>query len=324
MKVYKATDKDMKCRGLQYEIGKTVESEGPLSLCNNGLHACEAPLELFDYYSPADGSRYFEAEADDVSQERSENSSKIVAKKLTLGAEIGIPGLVKAHVEYVKAHTTTEHTDPKQATAGDSGAATAGDSGAATAGSYGAATAGFYGAATAGSYGAATAGSYGAATAGFYGAATAGSYGAATAGDSGAATAGFRGAATAGSYGAATAGSYGAATAGFRGAATAGDSGAATAGNSGAATAGSYGAATAGFRGAATARGSAASGENGMSVVRGNGVKAKGGLGAVIVIAIENDDDYAIKEWKAGVIDGKTLKADTWYTLKDGEFVEVE
>ena len=300
MKVYKATDKDMKCRGLQYEIGKTVESEGPLSLCNNGLHACEAPLELFDYYSPADGSRYFEAEADDVSQERSENSSKIVAKKLTLGAEIGIPGLVKAHVEYVKAHTTTEHTDPKQATAGDSGAATAGDSGAATAGSYGAATAGFYGAATAGSYGAATAG------------------------DSGAATAGFRGAATAGSYGAATAGSYGAATAGFRGAATAGDSGAATAGNSGAATAGSYGAATAGFRGAATARGSAASGENGMSVVRGNGVKAKGGLGAVIVIAIENDDDYAIKEWKAGVIDGKTLKADTWYTLKDGEFVEVE
>ena len=102
MKVYKATDKDMKCRGLQYEIGKTVEAEGPLSLCKNGLHACEAPLELFDYYSPADGSRYFEAEAEEVSNERHENSSKVVAKKLTLGAEIGIPGLVKAHIEYVK------------------------------------------------------------------------------------------------------------------------------------------------------------------------------------------------------------------------------
>ena len=119
MKVYKATDKDMKCRGLQYEIGKTVEAEGPLSLCNNGLHACEAPLELFDYYSPADGSRYFEADAEGVSNER-QNDSKIVARKLTLGAEIGIPGLVKAHVEYVKAHTTTEYTDPKQATAGSS------------------------------------------------------------------------------------------------------------------------------------------------------------------------------------------------------------
>ena len=92
----------MQCHGLQYEIGKTVEAEGELKLCENGLHACEAPLELFDYYSPADGSRYFEAEAEDVSDERSENGSKIVAKKLTLGAEIGIPGLVKAHIEYVK------------------------------------------------------------------------------------------------------------------------------------------------------------------------------------------------------------------------------
>ena len=235
MKVYKATDKDMKCRGLQYEIGKTIEADGELKLCENGLHACESPLELFYYYSPADGSRYFEADADGVSEERKEDS-KIVARTLTLGAEIGIPGLVKAHVEYVKAHTTMEHTNPKLATAGFRGAATAGDSGAATAGDSGAATAGDYGAATAG----------------------------------------FRGAATAGDYG------------------------------------------------AATARGSAASGENGLSVVRGNNVKAKGGLGAVIVIVIENDNDYAIKEWKAGVIDGKTLKSDTWYNLKNGEFVEVE
>ena len=105
MKVYKATDKDMKCRGLQYEIGKTVEAAGDLKLCNNGLHACEAPLELFDYYSPADGSRYFEAEAEEVSPEREGRSTKIVAKKLTLGAEIGIPGLVKAHIEYIKEAT---------------------------------------------------------------------------------------------------------------------------------------------------------------------------------------------------------------------------
>ena len=107
MKVYKATDKDMKCRGLQYEIGKTIEADGELSLCKNGLHACEAPLELFDYYSPADGSRYFEADAEDVSPERNDNSSKIVAKKLTLGAEIGIPWLVKAHIEYVKEATNS-------------------------------------------------------------------------------------------------------------------------------------------------------------------------------------------------------------------------
>jgi hypothetical protein len=47
-------------------------------------------------------------------------------------------------------------------------------------------------------------------------------------------------------------------------------------------------------------------------------------MGAVIVIAIEQEDSFAIKEWKAGVVDGETLKPDTWYTLKNGEFVEVE
>ena len=145
----------------------------------------------------------------------------------------------------------------------------------------------------------------------------------ATAGDYGAATAGNRGVATAGNRGAATAGDSGAATAGNRGAATAGDSGAATAGDSGAATAGDSGAATAGNRGAATSRGSSASGENGLSVARGNNVRVKGGLGAILVIAEENKFDYDIKHWKAVVVDGENVKADTWYKLEDGDLVEV-
>ena len=44
----------------------------------------------------------------------------------------------------------------------------------------------------------------------------------------------------------------------------------------------------------------------------------------MLVIVEENEADYGISVWKAGVVDGKTLKADTWYTLKDGEFVKVE
>ena len=282
MKAYKGFDKNLQCRGLQYEIGGTQEVD-KVKLCNQGLHACEAPLDVFSYYVPGEGSRYCEVEMDGVSDERGDDSKR-VAKKLTVSAEIGIPGLVKAHVEYVKAHTTMEHTDQKAATAGNRGAATAGDSGAATAGSYGAATAGDSGAATAGSYGAATAGSYGAATAGDSGAATAGNRGAATAGNRGAATAGF----------------------------------------CGAATAGSYGAATAGFCGAATAKGSVSVGKNGCGLVRGNDVKIKGGLGAVLVICEENKDDWDIKEWLAFVVDGEDIKADTWYKLVDGKPVEAE
>ena len=88
------------------------------------------------------------------------------------------------------------------------------------------------------------------------------------------------------------------------------------------ATAGYRGAATAGYRGAATSRGSSASEENGLSVARGNNVRVKGGLGAILVIAEENESDYDIKHWKAVVVDGENVKADTWYKLEDGELVE--
>ena len=105
--------------------------------------------------------------------------------------------------------------------------------------------------------------------------------------------------------------------------ATAGDSGAATAGNYGAATAGNYGAATAGDCGAATARGKASTGSNGLSVARGNNVQVKGGIGAILVIAEEGKDTCDIVDWKAVVVDGKIVKADTWYRLENGELVEV-
>ena len=124
--------------------------------------------------------------------------------------------------------------------------------------------------------------------------------------------------------GVATAGDRGAATAGDGGAATAGDGGAATAGYRGAATAGDGGAATAGDGGAATARGKASTGYNGLSVARGKNVQVKGGIGAILVIAEERDDTYDIVDWKAVVVDGEVVKADTWYRLENGELVEVD
>lgn len=122
--------------------------------------------------------------------------------------------------------------------------------------------------------------------------------------------------ATAGYRGAATAGDGGAATAGYRGAATASDRGTATAGDGGAATAGD--------RGAATARGKALTGSNGLSVARGKNVQVKGGIGAILVIAEERDNTYDIVDWKAVVVDGEVVKADTWYRLENGELVEVD
>ena len=315
IKAYKAFDKDLSCRGFKYEVGKEYEETGYIRVCKKGFHACPYPLDVFGYYAPS-GSRFCEVEQSGKIDDS--ESNKVCSSKIRIGAELDIRGLVKAAVSYVKERCTNEcNAEPgKPATAGDCGAATAGNFGAATAGNFGAATAGDCGAATAGYRGAATAGYSGAATAGNYGAATAGDCGAATAGYSGAATAGDCGAATAGDRGAATAGDCGAATAGYRGAATAGDRGAATAGNFGAATAGNFG--------AATARGKASTGSNGLSVARGSNVKVKGGIGAILVIAEERDDTYDIVDWKAVVVDGEVVKADTWYRLENGELVEVD
>lgn len=154
VKVYKATDKDMKCRGLQYELGKAAEVGGDIELCKNGLHACEMPLDVLGYYAPGGGSRYFEAELEDVSGERRSDDTKRVGKKLTLSAEIGIPGLVKAQVEYVKEQCDFNNAIKKanaekenHATGWRGAASATGESGAASAtGKYCVAmTTGFYG-----------------------------------------------------------------------------------------------------------------------------------------------------------------------------------
>ena len=82
--------------------------------------------------------------------------------------------------------------------------------------------------------------------------------------------------------------------------------------------------ATAGEYGAATARGKASTGSNGLSVARGNNVQVKGGIGAILVIAEEGEDTYDIVDWKAVLVDGEVVKADTWYRLENGELVEVD
>ena len=131
--------------------------------------------------------------------------------------------------------------------------------------------------------------------------------------------AGDYGAARAGDYGAAQAGDYGAARAGYKGAAQAGDCGAAQAGNYGAARAGYKGAAQAGDYGAAQA------GDCGAAIVSNSG-RVKGGYGCVLVARnIEYSKEnkrYKVADWACAIVDGKDIKPDTWYRLKDGKLVE--
>ena len=192
MIAYKGTDLNGKCRGMQYEVGKEYTADGDVACCQNGLHACEAPLDVFAHYPPA-SSRYFEVEPfGEIS--RGNDDTKFAARTLKIKAEIGIPRIVKAQIEYTKEKIGFEdairraNAEKENHATGDRGTASAtGDLGAASAtGDCGAASAtGYCGAASA-------TGDCGAASA-------TGNRGAASAtGDRGAASAtGYRGAASA-------------------------------------------------------------------------------------------------------------------------------
>ena len=155
IKTYKGFDKDFKCRGFQYEVGGEYE-EKHAEACHSGFHACKMPLDVLGYYAPAT-SRYCEVEqSGEISQ--GGGDSKVASTKIKIGAEIGIPGLVKAQIEWVKEsigydaaikkadESPDEHATGYQGAAsatGDQGAASAtGDQGAASAtGTRGAASA---------------------------------------------------------------------------------------------------------------------------------------------------------------------------------------
>ena len=162
MKYYKGFDKDLKCRGFQYEEGKTYE-EPEANLCESGFHACEAPLDVFNYYAPSKGSRYCEVELDGVSDQRKGDDTKVCAKKITVGEEIGIPELVKAHVEWVKERATekVEKGDAEAASAGWRGVSSAGEQGVSSAGERGVSSAGDEGVSSAGEQGVSSAGERG-------------------------------------------------------------------------------------------------------------------------------------------------------------------
>ena len=285
MKAYKGFNKDMTCRGFQYEIGKEYETDA-VDLCRIGFHACENPLDCFSHYAPAT-SRYCEVEIEDNGQ-RSSEDSKVVGKKIKIGAELSTEQICKLHFEYVRSRCDPAKTNA----AGDRESASAGERGSASACDYGSASAGWSGSASAGDYGSASAG------------------------DGGSASAGWYGSASAGKFGIASAGRYGSASAGEYGSASAGDGGSASAGDGGSASAGDYG--------VSASRGSSSAGENGVAAARGKHAKVRGGIGSVLVVCVEKKDSYEIAEWKAAVVDGERIRPDTWYTVENGEFKEAD
>ena len=96
---YKAMDKNMKCRGKQYEVGKTYH-EDKADCCHAGMHACENPLDVLHYYPLKDSPRFFEVERGG-SVDKSVEDSKLACTELTVKGEVNFAGLVKATLNAV-------------------------------------------------------------------------------------------------------------------------------------------------------------------------------------------------------------------------------
>ena len=105
IKAYKGFNKDMTCKGFQYEEGKEYETD-KAEVCGTGFHACEYPLDCFSHYAP-NGSVYHEVEQDgDI--DRKDGGTKIASTKIKIGAKISIAGIVKAAIEYTMSRTKKE------------------------------------------------------------------------------------------------------------------------------------------------------------------------------------------------------------------------
>ena len=291
IKAYKGFNKDMTCRGFQFKEGESYE-EPEAKLCESGFHACLNPLDCFGYYSPAT-SEFHEVELDDISDEL-EVDTKVCAKKIKIGAKLDVLGICKAHFEFVKSQTTNEQigSDKANLSGGDRSSLSGGD-GSSLSGGYGSSLSGGDESSLSGGYGSSLSGGDGSSLSGGDRSSLSGGDGSSLSGGYGSSLSGGDGSSLSGGYGSSLSGGYGSSLSG-------------------------------GDRSSLSGRGKAQSGENSIISIRGNGCKAKGGIGTVIVIVNEYDDNYDIAEWKAGIIDGETLKPDTWYRLENGEFVECE
>lgn len=97
---YKGFDKNMKCRGFQYEVGKEYEMDGEIKCCKQGFHACKSPLEVWDYYDMLN-SRFAEVEQSGKIDEE-EKSTKVCSSHIKIKAELKLADIINIGVEWLK------------------------------------------------------------------------------------------------------------------------------------------------------------------------------------------------------------------------------
>ena len=129
--MFKGFDKNLKCRDFQYEVGKEYIHDGNIKVCESGFHACENPMDVFEYYPPSE-ARYCEVTGDGK-ESSDEDGKKTSFEKIKINAEIGLGGIIKAgikfcfdRVKWTKENTATGDYSGASATGNCSGASPTG------------------------------------------------------------------------------------------------------------------------------------------------------------------------------------------------------
>ena len=116
---YKGFDKDLKCRGFQYEVGKEYEQKGEIVARNNGFHACQNPFDVLSYYGDILENRFCEVEQSGSFDETEDD--KTASSKIKIKAEIGFDGLFKAGIEWLKEVTNPKNIRKNNSSLSDNG-----------------------------------------------------------------------------------------------------------------------------------------------------------------------------------------------------------
>ena len=107
IKSYKGFDNDFCCRGFQYEVGKEYEIKGEIKCCERGFHACESPMEVFDYYDMLN-SRFAEVEqSGQIDKEDDNKSTKICSSRIKIKAELKLADIINIGIEWLKDITSS-------------------------------------------------------------------------------------------------------------------------------------------------------------------------------------------------------------------------
>lgn len=99
IKSYKGFDANFKCRGFQYEVGKTYQHKKPVKVCKSGFHACEYPLDVLKYYPPATSRFALVTQSGELS--RHENDSKVASSEILIDVELSLTELIEETIDYI-------------------------------------------------------------------------------------------------------------------------------------------------------------------------------------------------------------------------------